>query len=264
VFEYLKKYAALGLIGLLVAAAIFGYVKYRSYQDELLFLRNAAAEKDRTIEEQKGTYAKLARENDQLKSSNADLQKLYNRTKQDLIAESQLTAYWKGKYAYEVDHRPLPPGAAPGEPAKPGTCTEAYATYRGEQDIGLVKLTIDTTTLDPTYRTRLTVEPGSQPLKLTLNLTRDRNRQWRTYVVSSDERIAVDIGVNSVNLEPLDESWYERLKFHLDVGAGDGVLAGFGIAAQFGQFDVGPSVWGTTDGGAYYGVNFSWAPFKRK
>jgi cell division protein FtsB len=268
--EQLKKYLALILITLLLGAGVFGYVKYRSYQSELADLRNQVAQKDKTNEVLKDQYTKLAQENDNLKASDADLRKLLDKTNQDLIAETQAKVYWKGKYTWEVNHKPVVPsptdpngGFTP--PATQVACTEKPVLYSGVQDIGLLKLTIDTFTLDPSYQTRLTVEQGSKPLVLTLDLTRDSKKQWRTFVKSSDERIGVDIGVNSVNMEPLETRWYERLKVHVDVGAalsGGGVLGGLGLGYQFGQFDLGPSVWGTTTGNTYGGLNFSWAPFK--
>lgn len=264
--EQLKKYAAFILMALLVAAAIYGYVKYSSYETELAKLRNQAAKSDKTVEELNGRYTKLAGENDDLKSSDAELQKLYNKTKQDLIAEAQFTAYWKGKYVYEVGHKPgqSDPGFKP--PATQVACTAEPQTYTGVQDIGLLKLTVDTYTVDPSYQTKLSVEPGSKPLKLTLDLTRDRSKQWHTHVASSDERIGVDIGLNSVNIEPLEEHWYEKLKVHLDAGAGNGVLMGAGASYQVGQFDLGPNVWSVPAAGPkpFYGVNFNWAPFKSK
>lgn len=266
-WEQLKKYAALVIFVALLAVSLWGYLKYRSYEKTLADLRNQVAAKDKTTEELKGKYTKLVQENGDLKSSDAELQRFLNKSKQDLIAESQLTAYWKGKYSYEVGHKPLTPvSGQPTAPASPNTCTEAYATYRGQQDIGFLLLTIDTTTLDPTHKTSLTVEPGSKPLKLTLDLTRDAKQQWHTHVVSSDDRIGVDIGINSVNIEPLQGRWYEKLKLHLDIGAGDGFLAGVGATAQFGQFDLGPSAWFSTVGGGskFYGANISWALFKSR
>ena len=267
-FEYLKKYGALALILLVLVGIGYAYHRVSSYENALADLRNQVAAKDKTIEEQKSEFVKLATENDKLKSSNGDLQKLLDKTKQDVIAESQLSAYWKNRLDFELGHKPVPVGPGSTEPAKPGICTENYQTYRGEQDIGLVKLTVDTTTIDPSYKTHLTVSPGSKPLKLTLDLTRDQKKQWRTHVISSDENIGVDIGVNSVNLEPLEEHWYERLKLNgdlaLDLRGSGGILAGVGVSYEFGQWELGPKVFANTNKNTYLGMGFAWAPFKSK
>jgi hypothetical protein len=267
-FEQLKKYLAFLLMAALLAAVVFGYVKYRGYQNELADLRNQVASKDKTVEELKNTYTKLAIESDGLKASNADLAKLLKKTDQDLIAETQARVYWKGKYEYDIAHHPAAPGD-PGSFKPPATqvaCTDKPQTYSGTQDIGLLKLTVDTFTVDPSYQTKLKIEPGSKPLILTLDLTRDAKKQWHQHVQSSDDRIGVEIGINSVNIEPLQLRWYERLKVHIDVGAGNGIITGAGGAVQFGAFDLGPSIWAvpTLTPKPFYGINFSWAPFKSK
>jgi hypothetical protein len=263
-FEYLKKYSALIVIAILLGAVVYAYVKYRGYQSELANLRNQVAEKDRTVEVLKGQYTKLAGENTDLKASDAELRKLLKKTNQDLVAETEAKVYWKGRYVWVIENKPKPDGDFKPPPVQLA-CTDKPQTYTGVQDIGLLKLTIDTFTVDPSFQNKLIVEAGSKPLVLTLDLTRDANKQWRTFVKSSDERIGVEIGINSVNIEPLQPRWYERLKVHVDVGAGlsdGGVLGGLGVGYQFGAFDLGPSIWGTTAGGTYGGMNLSWAPFK--
>lgn len=261
--ETVKQYLARAAMVALVVVVAVGYWKYRSYESELARLRNEAAAKDKTTEELKNTYTKLVSENDGLKSSNKDLQKLLDRTNQKLIAEIQSTVYWKGKYEFVLTHGA---GADGGfkPPAEQAACTDKPKTYTAVQDIGILEITVETFTVDPSYQQKLLVGPGNKPLKLTLDLTRDAHRQWHTHVVSSDERIGVDIGINSVNTEALDLRWYEKLKFRLDVGAGPGVLFGAGASYQFGKFDLGPSVWGTTNGGVkpFYGISATYAPFK--
>lgn len=263
--EHLKRYAAFGLIALLIVAVAYGYTRYRSYEGELARLRNEVASRDVTVEELKGTYAKLAREDSELKSSNRDLQRLLDKTKQELVAEQQVSLRWKGKYEYLLSHAPSDAGGFK-PPVHQDACTPAPRTYTASQDIGLLKLSIDTYTVDPSYQQRLHIEPGSKPLVLTLDLTRDSAGQWRSHVTSSDERIGVEIGVNSVNVEAFQLRWYERIKLHLDLGAGmngGGILGGVGIAYQFGKFELGPTLWGTTSGHEFGGLNLSWAPFQR-
>ena len=266
--DQLKRYAVLVVIMLLMVVTMLGYLRNRAYQGQLASLRNQLASSDRTVEELKGTYAKLAREDEGLKSSNKELQKLLSKTNQDLIAEQQLSVYWKGKYEFVLSHQPADPGAKPpfDPPAHQEACTASPKLYTASQDIGFIKLTVDTFTVDPSYQQRLTLSPGSKPLTLTLDLTRDREMKWRTHVTSSDDRVGVEIGVNSVNLEPLQPRWYERIRLHFDIGAGldgPGALIGGGAAVQFGKFELGPSVWATTGGGQFGGLNFSWSPFQR-
>jgi hypothetical protein len=269
--EQLKKYFALLIFVAFLALAAWGYFKYNAYQNELADLRNQVASKDKTIEDVKNSYTKLASENTDLKTTNEVLNDLYKKTGQDLIAQTQATVYWKGKYEYNLTHKPVNnspsvviPGVANGPVVQPqSSCTKEALSYVSVQDIGLLKLTLKNTTVDPNYSETLTVEPGSKPLQLTLDLTRDKKRQWRSRVTSSDERIGVDIGVNSVNIEPLEEKWYERIKLVGDLGVGPtGILGGFGVVYELEWFDVGPKVWATPSG-QFAGATITYAPFKK-
>ena len=85
-WEQLKKYAALVIFAALLIVSLWGYLKYRSYEKTVADLRNQVASKDTTYEELKGKFTKLAQENDNLKSSDAELQRLFDKSKQDLIA----------------------------------------------------------------------------------------------------------------------------------------------------------------------------------
>jgi hypothetical protein len=148
-------------------------------------------------------------------------------------------------------------------PVPSGPCTEKQIEYSSVQDIGLLKLTLKTLTRDPEYTETLVVEPGSKPLQLTLDLTRDKKKQWRSRVTSSDERVGVEIGVNSVNIQPLEEKWYERIKIVGDLGVGPtGFLGGFGVVYEVEWFDVGPKVWATPNG-QFAGATITYAPFKK-
>lgn len=264
-WEQLKKYSALVIIAALLAVAAFSYFKYQAYQQELADLRNQVAAKDKTVEELKGTYGKLATENERLKASSQDLQRLFDKTKQDLIAETQATITWKNAYVIALKHtpgQPVPPGPGPTPPQPTQKCTEAPLLYSAVEDLGLLKLTIGTVTRDPDYTQSLKVEAGSKPLKLTLDLTRDGKKQWRNHVTSSDDRIAVEIGVASVNIAPLEQHWYERLKVVGDLGAGtSGLLGGVGATYEFGKWEAGPKVW-AYPGGQAAGATFTYAPFK--
>jgi len=266
--ESLKKFAVYVVIALALVVAIWSYVVRYRYEGQLADLRNQAASKDKTTEEFKNTFTKLAGENDDLKSSSKDLQKLLSKTNQDLIAETQAKVYWKGRTEYELSHRPVAPVPGTPEPFKPPVaqvaCTEKSQVYTSTEDIGLLKLTIDTYTIDPSYQTKLRIDPGSKPLVLTLDLTRDQKRQWHTHVVSSDDRIGVDIGINTVNIEPLAMRWYEHLKIVGDIGAGSrGLLAGVGMTYGFGKWEAGPKFWATTDASTFTGATIVFIPFKR-
>jgi hypothetical protein len=152
---------------------------------------------------------------------------------------------------------------------KPARCTDKPGEFFAEKDYGLVKSRCTILTYDPDTQLKLALEGGSRPLRLNLAVTRDQDKKWQSYVKvepPDDQNLSVDIVTSSYNIEPLSEKWYEKLSVHLDVGAsGSGVLGGLGASYRFGQFNLGPSLWGVTSGNggsAFYGLNFSWSPFK--
>jgi cell division protein FtsB len=266
----LKKYLAFIVIAAMLGLVLFGWLKWHGYQKELADLRNQVAAKDKTTEELKDTYTKLDMENNSLKSSNASLQSLLNKTGQDLISEQQATVYWKGQYTVILKHEKetadagVPPDFKP--PETQVACTPAPQEYVASTDIGILKFDVHTFTVDPSYQQNLVISAGTKPLVLTVDLTRDQNMQWHSHVVSSDSRIGVDLGINSVNISQLEEKWYEKIRLSADFGGGlGGILAGVGASYQFGNFDVGPHVWGVagTNSGVFFGASVGWNPFKK-
>lgn len=286
-FEQLKKYLAIAALVAVAIIIFLSYGKYVAYEAELARLRNQVAEKDQTIESQAGVYTKLARENADLKSSSESVRKELEKLKQDLVAEQQLTVSLKSQVdvykkcnnrggVYDPAGKgcsvtPVAPPSGDGGVSPPPTgdspVCEVLRYDSGWEDMGFVASRCELVTSSPP-EFKLSLGPGGKPLKLTVDLSRDKNMQWHTYVTSSDPRFAVDIGLNSVNLEPVQDQWYERIRLHADLGVGldaGGVMGGLGASYQFGKFELGPSVWGVTAGGgkAYVGLNVSWSPFKR-
>lgn len=266
------KYLTLGLMAVLVALSIYGFFKFRSFDAEATRLRNELASKDKTVQTIDGAYTKLVQEFDNLKVTNADLQKTIQKSKQDVISAQQIAVFWQKKYDTAVKPVPVPPGT-PGSPSDwvaggKETCEAEQTEYSAVSDYGLVKAGCRVLTYDPGIQTRTILEPGSRPLRLDLALTRDTNKQWHSYVkvaAPDDQNISIDIGSTSVNIEPLELKWYEKISVGVDLGIGSGVLAGANANYEFGQFRLGPSLWGviTSDkGSVFYGLNFQWSPFK--
>ncbi len=251
----LIKYTAIVLGALLTCGALYLAYERRQHSSEVRELQNQLAAKDKTIEVQKDVYAKLTLQVEDLKTSidtsTAAGQRLADEVKKskgDLLSVSNALIQLRDQ-------------VAKGK----GTQTEQAGRKRVEfgQDFGYARVDGFTLTDPPEFQLKL--GQGSRPLKLALALTQQRDRSWRTLVASSDPNVAVDIGITAVNPLILEPRWYEKLRVHLDLGAGDGVLAGAGASYSFGRFDLGPSVWATTLGGGskFYGLNLSWAPFKR-
>lgn len=274
-----QKFFFFGLVAVIFALATFGYIKYRSYESQLVRLRDEVASRDTTITTKDGSFTKLAREFEDLKVSNSDLQKTIDKQKQDVISAQQISATWKKMY----DEAVIPVHVSPITPTTltlPVTtptdwhqivvaqCTEKQEEYVAKKDFGLVIAGCRILTFDPKLQTRVILEQGSRPIKLNLALTRDGNKQWHSYVKvepPDDQNISIDILTTAVNTEPLNSRWYEKIAFQIDAGVGvANVLGGLGISYDIGQFSVGPKVWGVLPGVStpLYGINVTWRPFK--
>jgi hypothetical protein len=111
-----------------------------------------------------------------------------------------------------------------------------------------------------------------RPLKITVAVTQDKDRQWHTYATSSDENTAVDIALSAVNPYILEPKWYEKIQLGLSLAGGSGTggfgfLAGIDATYKIKQFDVGPAVFVTLGAGTavtpFFGAKFNWRPFER-
>lgn len=256
VSDKIIKYAAAAMFVLALIAGGALYFANRSHQADLVRLQNEIAKRDQTIEVQKGVYAKLTVQLDDLKGSidttsesGKKLADEVRKSKAELIAVNNALLKLKEQVAQGKGTQTEP---------TPGRLKVEFA-----QDFGYARVDGFTLTNPPEYQLRLS--QGGTPLRLTLALTQQPDRSWKTLVASSDSNIAVDIGVSSVNPLALEPRWYEKLQLSLSFGVGHGVITGLGASYRLGAFEVGPGVWATTDGpSVYYGGSISWAPFMRK
>ena len=268
--EKLWRYLAIGLMVALVALAGYGFFTLRAKDRENARLRDEIAVKDETIKLKDGSYTKLARERDDLEATNKELQKVIDKQKQDVITAQQIAAGWKAKYDNLVQLIPPPFPGLPSDwnPVGPQKCTDKQQEFLALTDYGLVKAGCRIATYDPQTQARTLLEPGSRKLKLNLAVTRDANKQWHSYVKvepPDDKNFDIDIVSSGVNVEPLKLKWYEKIGVNIDIGVGNGVLGGAGVNYEFGQFNLGPSIWGVANNGqagTFYGLNFNWFPFK--
>lgn len=247
-----------GILGVVLAAIIgFALHQDRRHERELIALQNEVAKRDKTIEVQKQVYAKLIPQIESMKGSidtnTAEGKRLADEIKKqkaELVSVNNALIKLKDQVAEGIGKQ---------EPVSPGRDKVTF-----DHDFGFAAVSGFTITNPPEYKLKL--YQGSKPLKLTLALTQQEDKSWKSYVASSDDSISVEIGVSAVNPYHFDEKWYEKFSLKLDLGVGDGVLAGFGASYRFGNFNVGPSVWGTIsgdNGSVFYGGSFTWSPFKR-
>jgi HAMP domain-containing protein len=267
-FEKIGKWAIIALMIALVALAGFATWKYNDFQRQIRELQNKVAEKDVTIEVQKQVFSKLTQQFEDMKlaidTSTEEGKNLANEIKKqkaEIVSVTNALVKLKTQVAQGTGGQTDVPGQKPGDP------TRKKVTF--EKDFGYALVTGFTLTDPPEYH--LELGQGSKPLKLATVVTQQKDGSWRSYVTSSDSNVSFDIGVSAVNPLVFEPSWYEKLKLHLDLGVGSALIGGIGASYQIGQFDFGPTVWfvgvrGSDDkyvGGTAFGLNFSWAPFKK-
>ncbi len=259
--EKLLKYINMALIALIVGLSIFAYFKQQQYNRQIRELQNVIAVNDQTIEVQKDLYTKRTQELDDVKGLLGKLTEAEKRLQAELKkAKAQILSLTETNIKLKKALEASGGGTQAEVPGEAGQPPRLQVNF--EHDFGFVAVRGFTLTNPPEYK--LSLGNGSRPLKLTTIVSQQPDGTWRTYVQSSDENFDIDIGVSAVNPHITDPKWYERLKVHGDLGVGNGVLGGLGLAYQFGSVDIGGSVWGVTSGGGsvFYGLNFSWAPFK--
>ena len=267
-FEKAKDFVLIGALVALAGLAVFDYMRGRVHDAQSEAVRNQLALADKTHETDAGSYTRLSTENESRKSELASVQKQLDQTKQSLVAEQQVSLTWKKKYSFVLSHQAKPPEAGPpefGPPAVQAACTPTPQTYNSVQDLGWMKLSLDTFTVDPSYQQHLDVLPGDKPLGLTLDLSRDKGKQWHYTVTPSDPRLSVNIDRANISLDALNTHWWERI--WVNGGAGVSNTAGIvdaGVDYEFGRYQLGPHLWQTVPGTRYYGLHWAWAPFKQK
>ncbi len=234
------------LSGLICVFSVFVTFKKRSYDQQLLNLRNQLVQKDNSVEIQKGLFVKKSLEVENLKSlvdrTSEDNKKLLNELDKNKEKVVQLTEVGiKLKKDYEAKFN-----------AKQTVVVEKGVKrdkVEFEKEFNVYKVSGHTLT-----------NPGeaiikfsqTKPLTLTLVLTQDKEQNWKVYTSGNDD-FNVDIKLAGVNPFIFEKKWYEKFGVVLNVGGGTfdksaGALLGFGLSYDFYKFTLGPNVWFLTTG----------------
>lgn len=259
--ETILKYATLLLMVVLLVVMSIGSYKIWKYEEKITGLQNQLAETAKTIEIQKGLFEKLTLKVDDARTlvdtnsqQGKDLLDQVKREHATLLSVQNLTLTIKDKVFSGTGSQTV--------------VDKGRIKVEFNKDDGLFNASGFTLTAPPDgsdtshYEVKI---KQRETLKLIATLDQDKDGAWKSKVSSSSPDLKIDIGVAGVNPYLLEQKWYEKLKVHTDLGVGPGVLVGVGASYQVGAFDFGPSIWGTTASGpsVFYGLNFSWSPFKK-
>lgn len=264
----LKHIGAVVIAVLVLAAVVFHVVQQHAWEKQRVDLQNQLASKDKTIEEQKGLYEKLALQESNvenvLNSKDKQIQELEAQLKstgQQLETATSTSVYWKKAYegVTEVSEKETPPEGSNKSPR---------IEVDFKRDFGYIGVHGWCKT-NPAEGW-VFVE-NLRPLKLTVALSQDKSKAWHSYVTSSEENVAADITVSAVDPYILQPKWYEKLAVRGDFGvgttdSGTGLLLGLGATMEIGRFDVGPAVWVGISNRVdrYLGAMVGFHPFQRQ
>lgn len=253
----------------LIVLITIGAIGKNMHDREVTDLQNKLATNSQTIEVQKGEYARLAQEsNDLSKLLNAKDEQLkalkteVKKGNEDLLSINTLMLTWK--HAYEITligtQTDVPPITLPGTTPDPTLTPRKKVAF--EKDFGFLALKGHTLTDPPEAYVKIW-QP--RPLRLSVIVSQLPDGSWKSRATSSEDNFAIDIALAAVNPRVLEPKWYENIGLSVDLGAATGFLAGVGVSYKIGNFEVGPKGWVTitnrVDG--YVGAGITWRPFER-
>src|ERR1035437_2103067 len=223
---FLKHLKYVFLVAMLVVAFICHQVSVHKLQSQVVSWQNAAAQKDKTVEEQKGVYEKLAVQTadamsllDTKDQQIAGLQTQIKQAGEKLDNAVSVGLTWKQAYEGAANATQTTPA-----PTKPGeVVVNGRIRVDFSKDFGYLGVSGYTMTTPP--EAWISVK-NLRPLKLTVALSQSKDGAWHSYATSSEDNVSADIIVAAVNPSLRDEHWYERIGFVGDLGLGDGFLGG--------------------------------------
>lgn len=267
-----ERWILLIIIGLFVAFCVVFAIKKNQWSSEKTQLLNQLALKDKTIEVSNGVFVKLTTDNENLKllldDKTKDIHSLVEQLeqqKQTIVSLTQAVVKWRRAYEGAVNANQTDD---PGNPPVPEDCMQLCNKLRTrvdyEKDFGYIKVSGHTLT-----------NPGEgyvkveqmRPLVLTLALTQGEDGQWKTFVVSSEDNLMVDLKIASVNTKHFEPKWYEKFGIVGTAAAGvNGFYSSIGLSYDIGKFTVTPMYGYYSSSDSYtkmYGAAVIWHPFSR-
>ena len=251
----------------LIVSLVWSNIKDHKNNKTIMQLQNASALRDKTIEEQKGLYEKLAIQTGdvktQLDGKDTQIAELENQLKKDGEQLSNATTV-------NIQLKKALQAKSDATQTKvPTTGPTASDRLRVDFKHDFGWLAISGYTLTNPADAFLSLDRLG-PLKFTVAMSQDKQRAWHAYVTSSISDLSADIAVASVNPYLEDEKWYERLGVTADLGlgatsSGAAAIAGIGASLELGKFEFGPHVWALVidKSSVIYGASLTWKPWKR-
>lgn len=261
----IKKLSMSLLVLIVIAMGISLFLQKRSHESDVTNLHNKIARQSETIEVHEDTYEKkteaLSNLSDLLKvyeaeknrdsSTIKELRKRITKKSEQILSTNRLALKWKEAYEAEAD-------------ASQDETDDGRLKVSFERDFGYLGVSGFTLT-NPAYASVRVQQ--NRPLVLTTTITQGRDKQWSTYVTSSEENISADIKIAAVNPYLFETKWYEKIS--IDVGSNIsayGLYPYVGTSYPFGPLSLSAGLSASPADQSvswYTSFNYSWAPFSR-
>lgn len=257
----LLKIGMMGLAALLLILVVYGAITKYTQEKTIAEMVNAIAERDRTIEIQKGVYDKLTLTSKNLEKmlverdeATVALKKQLEDLDAKVVSVNKLVISWKKSY------QDLLNAQQHTDPQAPNRVVVEF----GPKALGPVVVQGYTKTNPPEAKVNI---EQSKPIQLTIAVSQDKDKLWHTDVTTDDD-LRVEIKEAAVNPWVLEPRWYEGISISSVVAIGKGEnatgLLGIGATIPIKQFNIGPMFFVHTGAeiDAMIGVTFAWRPFQ--
>lgn len=231
-FEKFKNYFILAAV-VLVAVFCF-YIGKHFHDNEIADLSSRLASSEKTVEIDKGLFAKKTEELTDLKDliaklgvENESLSQQIKKSKAEVIALDQLVLKWKNAYEAEVSaHQSV-------DPSNPERKRVDFSGSVGPIHVDGYTLT------DPPKAFLKWIQ--TEPLKITVAIVKNYNGTLSTLVTTSNKDIDVDISNASFDPHALSPKWYQRLWVDGGIDFYNNKSFRFGLSYKQDKWSVGTS-----------------------
>lgn len=256
-----------GLAIVVVVLLVLLQVQKNKALNEKTDLLNKLAKSEETVKIAEGLYMKqvLVSEDLQKLLDNANqtvhaLTEQLERAQAKIVSLNEIVVYWKKKYEGAVV---VVPGPQPDNPELPPECVDHCSKVRTridfKKDFGPIR--VEGHTITNPAEGHVSVEQ-TRPLKLTVALTQNKRGEWKTYVVSSEDDMEVEINFSAIDVKHFEKKWYEKIGIVGTVAVGDSFYTNIGLTYDIRSVTVGP-VYGRLDGSNVYGLTAIVRPFSK-
>lgn len=264
----MHKYFYIFFIACCLSLGSFIFYQNKKHNTEVRNLHNKLALSEQLVRETKDAWSSRAIEVENLKSENAQLQKVIKNNDEEIFAISQVSLRWQNKYYQIRDARQTIVSAlAASQPASLSVyCADCIKDLRFRVDFNQtqddLKVSGYTVTNPPEAFVNL---EWQKDLTLNLTLTRDKSKSFKVYLDSKSNSV-IPVSLN-LKIDPsiLERKWYEKIGVGADIlgsqygfatsirafyAVKSNLFVGAAVQMQFvGQFQ------------SFYGVSVGWLPF---